>query len=166
MINLGYKGAGCLVFHYDTKTHRVSVLLGKRQSGLGAGEWSIAGGGWEKRDGLTPKGKINFKKTATRELYEELFLRTPKDYTLNKIWSVHYPFFDFEVYAIRLSKKKFLTRWAEFRKVAWFDINNLPKNTYSLVYKEIDGLINLLKKKGYKLAEGGEYGESRLYQPC
>ena len=148
---LGYKGAGCLVFYYDPKTHKVSILLGKRTTGAGAGEWSIPGGGWELNDGRTSTGEINYRKTAMRELREEVGIILPKNYNMIRIWGAHYMIFDFEVFAVRLASKAYIRKWSEFRKVGWFDIDKLPKNTYWLVSHQIICLLGMMKKRGYIL---------------
>lgn len=150
-MSFGYKGAGCLVFHYNESTHKVSVLLGKRRTGAGAGQWSIPGGGWETKDGYTKSGKINYRKTASRELGEELLIHLPKDYKLNKIWSAHYLFFDFEVFAVRRRTTAPLRKWTEFSRVEWFDIEKLPKNLYWMVPGQIDNLLKAMTEKGYNI---------------
>lgn len=150
-MSFGYKGAGCLVFHYDTKTHKVSVLLGKRTSGAGAGQWSIPGGGWETKDGRTSSGEFNYRRTATRELGEEMRIFLPKNYVLNRIWSAHYLLFDFEVFAVRRANKNPVRKWTEFSSVKWFDIDRLPKNLYWMVPGQIRNLLEAMTQKGYAL---------------
>lgn len=143
---LGYKGAGCLVFYYDKRSHRVYVLLGRRTSGIGAGQWSIPGGGWETKD-----GKGNLKRTAVRELREELKLRVRPDYKLVKVWSSRIPLFEYDVYAVRLAEKRPIFEWTEFSAVRWFDTARLPENLFGLVPDQIHSLLTLMKKRGYVL---------------
>ena len=152
-MRLGYKGAGCLVLHYDEKTHKVFILLGKRTSGVGAGTWSIPGGGWETKDGPI-NSKESLKNTARRELFEETNIRLNPAYYLMEIWEARFvPFFEYSVYAVRLAKKIKIKRWSEFQKVEWFDVNNLPKNTFWMVSDQVRNLIKIMKEKGYKLEE-------------
>lgn len=148
MMNLGYKGAGCLVFHLSP-SNKLSVLLGKRISGVGAGQWSIPGGGWEEKDGFTRKGKINFRKTAARELREEVFLQLPKSYNLPKISSVHLPFFSYDVFGVKAKKKFKVSHWSEFRAVRWFEVDKLPSDVFWLVPRQIEDLKVWLKKNWF-----------------
>ena len=151
-MRFGYKGAGCLVLHYDEKTHKVSILLGKRTSGIGAGTWSIPGGGWETKDGPI-NSKESLKNTARRELFEEVRLRVKPTYNLMKIWEAKFtPFFDYSVYAVRLAHKQRIARWSEFSKVGWFDINKLPKNTFWMVPDQVRNLVRVMKERGYQIA--------------
>ena len=62
-----------------------------------------------------------------------------------------YMIFDFEVFAVRLASKAYIRKWSEFRKVGWFDIDKLPKNTYWLVPHQITCLLGTMKKRGYIL---------------
>lgn len=148
---LGYKGAGCLVFYYDTNSHKVYVLLGKRISGVGKNQWSIPGGGWEPSDGFSTQG-VDFRATARRELYEETFLRLKLSYYLTRIWYMHTPGFNYEVFAVRLANKNRIQKWTEFRELKWFRIDRLPDNLFWAVPRQIRGLLEIMNKKGYILS--------------
>ena len=144
-MSLGYRGAGCLVFHLDS-AGKLSVLLGKRISGIGAGQWSIPGGGWEQKDGYTSKGKTNFRRTASRELREEMFLQLPKGYNLPRISKIRLPFFSYDVFGVKMKRKKKLTRWSEFRAVRWFSADKLPKDVFWMIPDQIKALQVWLNK--------------------
>ena len=151
-MRLGYKGAGCLVLHYDEKTHKVYILLGKRVAGVGAGTWSIPGGGWETKDGK-PSEDRSLQNTARRELFEEVSLRVKPSYNLIKVWeSKLTPFFEYSVYAVRLARKVKIKKWTEFSKVGWFEINKLPKNVFWMVPEQVKSLIKVMKERGYQIA--------------
>ena len=151
-MKLGYKGAGCLVLYYDEKTHKVSVLLGKRTAGVGAGTWSIPGGGWETKDGPV-NNELSLQNTARRELFEEVNLRVKPSYNLMKIWeSKLTPFFSYSVFAVRVAKKSKIYRWTEFSKVGWFDIDKLPRNVFWMVPEQIKSLVRIMKDRGYQIA--------------
>lgn len=151
-MKLGYKGAGCLVLYYNGKTHKVSILLGKRTSGIGAGTWSIPGGGWETKDGPA-NSEESLKNTARRELFEEVCLRVKPTYQLMKIWGTKFtPFFDYSVYAVRLAHKQKIVKWSEFSKVGWFDIDKLPRNTFWMVPDQVRSLVRIMKERGYQIA--------------
>ena len=146
-MKLGYKGAGCLVLHYSEKTHKVYILLGKRTSGIGAGTWSIPGGGWETKDGKS------LQNTARRELYEEVSIRVSPNYKLMKIWESKFtPFFDYSVFAVRLANKIKIRRWSEFSKVGWFEISKLPNNVFWMVPEQVKSLVRIMKERGYQIA--------------
>lgn len=147
----GYKGAGCLVIYYDEATHKVYVLLGKRVSGVGAGTWSIPGGGWETKDGPI-NSRTSFRNTARRELFEEVGINVRPDYNMLKVWEARYtPFFEYYVYVVRLVKRVKITRWSEFSKVGWFDVTKLPKKIFWMVPDQIKHLLNTMKEKGYQI---------------
>ena len=45
-----YRGAGVMLFRYNTRYRRFEVLLGKRSVPRGYGKWAIPGGGVESYD--------------------------------------------------------------------------------------------------------------------
>ena len=127
MFKLGYSGAGTLIYQVAGKDD-VKVLLGRRINNPDKGLWSIFGGGWEYKDG-NKKGKPNLKETARREMCEETGFhldKTNKKF-LTKIWSLNLPIFKFDVFALRMVKRKLPAKCWEFSYVKWFDINEIPE---------------------------------------
>lgn len=148
MFDIGYKGAGVLIYSIDGE-NKVSVLLGKRTCNPGRGLWSIPGGGWEYDD----KTLVD---TARREMMEETGFNLPEDKKnlLHEMWSMDVFAFKFKVFAIRIKKKKFPRSCFEFSMTKWFDINHIPaeEQCNKFLHSQISNLKKFLVKNGKLLA--------------
>lgn len=151
MFNLGYQGAGMMIYHVQEK-NKVSVLLGKRVNNPDKGLWSIPGGGWEKTD-VDKEGHIDLAETARREMQEELGFYLPRKQKgfMSKLWDLDLIAFKFKVFALRMKKKKIPFHHFEFSEVRWFDINNIPANCLcnKFVHSQVNDLKKFLIEKGH-----------------
>lgn len=141
-MNINYHGAGILFYHVDKKGE-VFVLLGKKS--YAGKEWSIFGGGWEKKDGYYNDEK-NLLKTAVRETQEEVGITVPLSVP-KKIWEKKIPFYSWETYVVGLKNKLFIKRFSpEIARVGWFNIDRLPDRCYPSLYPQIEIIRSRLKK--------------------
>ena len=151
MFKLGYSGAGTLIYQVGGKDD-VKVLLGRRINNPGKGLWSIFGGGWENKD-RNYKGEPDLKETARREMCEEtgFSLDYKNKKFLTKIWSINLPIFKFDVFALRMVRRKLPKHYGEFSYVKWFDINEIPAENQCnrFLHEEVNELKKFLVKHGH-----------------
>ena len=141
MEQIPYHGAGILFWHQG-EDGKLSVLLGLRSHHPQKGQWSIpAGGWWEKKDAYDKNNKRNYRKTAIRETWEEIRLLVDNPNDLTYLWSRHFPFFHFVVYACRLSEKRKVVNYHEFSEVKWFPVDSLPANSVGFVRSQVAALV-------------------------
>lgn len=135
-----YHGAG-IVFWTKDAQGRLSLLLGKRSFNPGKDKWSIPGGGWEQQDGFEKSGKRNYRQTAMRETQEEIHFDIPRRQNLSHLWSLHVPFFHFEVYAYYLLEQTIPSTVDEFSEVHWVPADTLPSPLTCFLRSQVASLI-------------------------
>lgn len=130
---LSFFGAGShvggMLFWKTTMEEEILVLLGRRSHGIDRGRWSIPGGSWRKEDGFSPGGGRNYHTAALRKGYEETGYIIPEQDEVTCIWSVHAPFFHYEVFDYRIREKHAAIHLTseDFSEWGWFDIKALPE---------------------------------------
>ena len=151
MFNLGYQGAGVMIYHVQAKD-KVYVLLGKRVNNPDKGLWSIPGGGWEKTD-VDKSGNVDLSETARREMREETGFYLPEHQKsfMHKLWCMDLIAFKFAVYTLRMKAKKFPYRHYEFSNMKWFDVNQIPAEHLcnKFIHSQVNHLKKFLFEKGY-----------------
>jgi len=149
MFNIGYSGAGVLIYHVE-KQDKVFVLLGKRFNNPDKGLWSIPGGGWEVSD-VDKNGKPDYKETARREMREEIgmFLPADKKHFLHEIWSIDVLFFKWKVFALRMVKRRLPPQHWEFSIMKWFALDEIPAEYLcnKFIHQQVHHLKKFLLKK-------------------
>ena len=104
-LRIGYHGGGML-FWKSTREEEILILLGRRSHGIDRGLWSIPGGSWsKKKDGFSPDGVRNYHTAALRKGYEETGYIIPAQDEVTCIWSVHAPFFHYEVFDYHIRER-------------------------------------------------------------
>lgn len=150
-LNLGYQGAGVLIYHVQAKD-KVYVLLGKRLNNPDKNLWSIPGGGWEKKD-VDESGNADLAETARREMNEETGFYLPKQNKdfLRRLWNMNVIAFKFQVFALRMKRKKFPYKHYEFSMMKWFDVNEIPAEHQcnKFLHAQVNNLKKFLISKGY-----------------
>ncbi len=144
----GYHGGGMLFWKKDMDGN-ISVFLGKRKHGVDKGRWSLPGGGWEYGDGLAADGSRNYHRTALRESREETGYEIPEQDDVTRIWSIHIPFFHFEVFDYRMRELNalFILDTDEFSEGKWFSITALPDSLEWFVPLQIHNLEKKLVRR-------------------
>jgi len=132
-----FHGSGVLCWKEESNGDLL-VLLGKRSMNPGLGKWSIPGGSWEKKDGYRNKKKRDYKKAAMRETKEEMGI--DGNYA-DPLWTLHIPFFHYEVFSIEYYEKILEKDIHEFSDFGWFHIKNLPSKRVFLVDFQVRALV-------------------------
>jgi len=140
-----YHGAGILFWH-RAEDGQVSVLLGLRKYNPQKGMWSIPGGKWEAQDSYEDTMKPNYKAAAVRETWEEIRVRVENPEMLTLLWSMHVPFYHFEVYACQLPEKRAITPYMELSELKWFPVDSLPEESVGFVRLQVAALIRAGRK--------------------
>jgi len=140
-----YHGAGILFWH-RAEDGQVSVLLGLRKYNPQKGMWSIPGGKWEAQDSYEDTMKPNYKAAAVRETWEEIRVRVENPEMLTLLWSMHVPFYHFEVYACQLPEKRAIAPYQELSELKWFSVDSLPKDSVGFVRLEVAALKRATQK--------------------
>lgn len=142
-----YRGAGIVLFH-KANDGTISVLLGKRAFNPFKGTWTIFGGGIERNE--------NSWEAAFRELKEELFIKKSslknRSLKLKKMpfrFKKIIPFlFEYTTYFVETNikfTKQMMSRYPEFIKVAWVDINNLSLQLHPSLKESLEYFKNNFK---------------------
>lgn len=137
-----YKGAGVMLFRYNTKYMRFEVLLGKRAVPKGYGQWAIIGGKMEYSD-------TAYSECALREFKEEagVDLKTLQIQNL-AVKNIDIPYFHWRTYLILTWGyfPEFKKNW-ENSELRWFPVSIVSKqNLWIKLDQELRAFSRLVKK--------------------
>ena len=121
-----YHGAG-IIFWTQTERGERSILMGKRNMRPQNHRWSFPGGGWEPRDGRMRDGKVNYQAAAIRESKEEMGMQVDKPDRLALVWTLHLPYFHYNVFAYYVKTRIRPPFVDEFSEYTWCTLDSLPK---------------------------------------
>ncbi len=144
----GYHGAGILFWTMNDEGI-ISIYLGKRCHGIDRGRWSIPGGGWKRQDGTSPGTGHHYHKTAVREVHEETGFVIQDDDGLTCFWSIHVPFFHFEVFDYSLKEQIDFPALSssEFSEGKWFPLDDLASPLEPFVTFQVRNLRKKIARK-------------------
>lgn len=142
-----YRGAGVMLFRYNTRFRRFEVLLGKRSVPKGYGKWAIPGGGMENCD-------TDFSDCAFREFREEtgVDIRNLQTQKL-AMKRIDVPFFHWRTYMVLTWGYIPDFKPSEFSEFRWFPVSTVSKqDLWISISHELRAFNNLVKKHGLVIA--------------
>ena len=142
-----YRGAGVMLFRYNTRFRRFEVLLGKRSVPRGYGKWAIPGGGIENCD-------ADFSACAFREFREETGVDIKNLMTQElAIKRIDVPFFHWRTYMILTWGYCPDFKPSEFSELRWFPVSTASKqDLWISISRELKAFNRLVKRHNLVIA--------------
>lgn len=136
-----YKGAGVMLFRYNSKSGQFEVLLGKRSVPHGYGKWAIPGGRLEEFD-------ANFEDCATREFREETGIDLKNLLTRKMaVRCIDVPLYHWKTIMVLTWGYFPEFKPSEFSELSWFPISTVSKqNLWIKLNRELKAFNKLVKK--------------------
>lgn len=136
-----YRGAGVMLFRYNTRFRRFEVLLGKRSIPRGYGKWAIPGGGMENYD-------ADYADCAFREFREETGIDIKNLMTQKlAVKRIDVPFYHWRTYMVLTWGYIPDFKPCEFSELRWFPILTVSKqDLWFSINHELKAFNNLVKK--------------------
>ena len=156
-----YKGAGVILFRFNQKFRRFEVLLGKRSTQRGYGQWAIPGGGME-------SGDFDLGACAVREFGEETGVDFNRLCTkLLAVKRIDVPFYHWKTFLVLSWGYYPEFKPSEFSELRWVPLSGLGNfDLWISLNREIKAFNRLVKKNGLLISRlsGMPYGNEKLLE--
>lgn len=156
-----YKGAGVMLFRFNRKYRRFEVLLGKRSTPRGYGQWAIPGGGMEFQD-------IDFGACAFREFREETGVDINHLLAKNlAVKRIDVPFYHWRTFLVLTWGYFPELRPSEFSEFRWVPVSGIGKyDLWISLKREMKAFARIVRKHGLIVSHltGMPYEDEKLLE--